>query len=124
MGTYNNRYFCKQLSSGKLYIVPTPIGNLGDITYRAIEVLKEVDAILCEDTRQTKKLIDHYEVEKKLIPFHQHNEHKNLQVVIKKLQDGVINNALKYGEKYNVKIDEDFALIKLYEEVGEFSIGS
>lgn len=88
MGTYNNRYFCNQLSSGKLYIVPTPIGNLGDITYRAIEVLKEVDAILCEDTRQTKKLIDHYEVEKKLIPFHQHNEHKNLQVVIKKLQDG------------------------------------
>ena len=88
MGTYNNRYFCNQLSSGKLYIVPTPIGNLGDITYRAIEVLKEVDAILCEDTRQTKKLIDHYEVEKKLIPFHQQNEHKNLQVVIKKLQDG------------------------------------
>lgn len=76
------------MSSGKLYIVPTPIGNLGDITYRAIEVLKEVDAILAEDTRQTKKLLDHYQVEKKLIPYHQHNEHKNLNVVIQKLQGG------------------------------------
>ncbi|MGB0851023.1 MAG: 16S rRNA (cytidine(1402)-2'-O)-methyltransferase [Bacteroidia bacterium] len=76
------------MSSGKLYIVPTPIGNLGDITYRAIEVLRGVDAILAEDTRQTKKLLDHYEVEKKLIPYHQHNEHKNLNVVIEKLQGG------------------------------------
>ena len=76
------------MSSGKLYIVPTPIGNLGDITYRAIETLKTVDAILAEDTRQTKKLLTHYDFEKKLIPFHQHNEHKNLQVVIQKLQDG------------------------------------
>jgi len=68
--------------------VPTPIGNLGDITYRAIEVLGRVDAILAEDTRQTKKLLDHYGVEKKLIPYHQHNEHKNLNVVIDKLKGG------------------------------------
>jgi len=76
------------LSAGKLYIVPTPIGNLGDITYRAVQVLSEVDAILAEDTRQTKKLIDHYHIEKKLIPYHQHNEHKNLDVVITKLKGG------------------------------------
>lgn len=68
--------------------MPTPIGNLGDITYRAIEVLGRVDAILAEDTRQTKKLLDHYGVEKKLIPYHQHNEHKNLNVVIDKLRGG------------------------------------
>ena len=74
--------------SGTLYIVPTPIGNLGDITYRAIEVLSQVDAILAEDTRQTKKLLNHYQVEKKLIPYHQHNEHKNLSMVIDKLKDG------------------------------------
>ena len=76
------------MSSGKLYIVPTPIGNLGDITYRAVEILKNVDAVLAEDTRQTKKLLDHYEIEKKLIPFHQHNEHKNLQIVVDKLLAG------------------------------------
>jgi 16S rRNA (cytidine1402-2'-O)-methyltransferase len=74
--------------SGTLYIVPTPIGNLGDITYRAIEVLSHVDAILAEDTRQTKKLLNHYQVEKKLIPYHQHNEHKNLSMVIDKLTAG------------------------------------
>jgi len=51
---------------GKLYIVPTPIGNLKDITYRAIEVLKEVDIILAEDTRQTKKLTNHYGIDKML----------------------------------------------------------
>ena len=71
-----------------LYIVPTPIGNLGDITYRAIEVLSQVDAILAEDTRQTKKLLNHYQVEKKLIPYQQQNEHKNLSMVIDKLKDG------------------------------------
>ncbi|MDB4107798.1 16S rRNA (cytidine(1402)-2'-O)-methyltransferase [Bacteroidia bacterium] len=76
------------MSSGKLYIVPTPIGNLGDITYRAVEILKSVDAVLAEDTRQTKKLLDHYQIDKKLIPFHQHNEHKNLQVVIDKVKGG------------------------------------
>ena len=76
------------MTTGKLYIVPTPIGNLGDITYRAVEVLRDVDAILAEDTRQTKKLLDHYQIDKKLIPFHQHNEHKNLQIVIAKLKSG------------------------------------
>lgn len=69
-------------------MVATPIGNLGDITYRAIEILKSVDAVLAEDTRQTKKLLDHYEIDKKLIPFHLHNEHKTLASVIQRLQNG------------------------------------
>ena len=69
-------------------MVATPIGNLGDITYRAIAILKSVDAVLAEDTRQTKKLLDHYEIEKKLIPFHLHNEHKTLAAIIQRLQNG------------------------------------
>lgn len=73
---------------GKLYIVPTPIGNLADITYRAIDVFKSVDAVLAEDTRQTKKLLDHYNINKKLIPYHQHNEHKNSKGIIEKLLNG------------------------------------
>ena len=73
---------------GKLYIVPTPIGNLADITYRAIDILKSVDAVLAEDTRQTKKLLYHYNINKKLIPYHQHNEHKNSKGIIEKLLNG------------------------------------
>lgn len=68
--------------------MPTPIGNLGDITYRAVEVLGQVDAILAEDTRQTKKLLDHYGIEQKLIPYHQYNEHKILESVVNRLQGG------------------------------------
>lgn len=59
-----------------LYLVPTPLGNLKDITLRAIEVLKEVDLILCEDTRTSKKLLDHYQIHQPLSAYHQHNEHK------------------------------------------------
>ena len=73
---------------GSLYIVPTPIGNLADITYRAIDVLKSVDAILAEDTRQTKKLLDHYEISQKLIPYHQHNEHKITKSIIEQITNG------------------------------------
>lgn len=59
-----------------LYLVPTPLGNLKDITLRALEVLKVVDLILCEDTRTSSKLLQHYAIEKPLSPYHQHNEHK------------------------------------------------
>ncbi len=62
--------------SGKLYIVPTPIGNLEDMTFRAIKVLKEVDHILAEDTRTSGKLMKHYEIETPMSPFHLNNEHK------------------------------------------------
>jgi 16S rRNA (cytidine1402-2'-O)-methyltransferase len=59
-----------------LYIVPSPIGNLADITFRAIDILKSVDLILAEDTRTSSKLLRHYEIEKPTTPYHQHNEHK------------------------------------------------
>jgi len=58
-----------------LYLVPTPIGNLKDFTFRAVETLQSVDFILCEDTRTSSKLLQHYQIQKPLTPFHQHNEH-------------------------------------------------
>ncbi len=72
----------------KLYIVPTPIGNLGDITYRAIEVLKNVAMILAEDTRVTKKLLHHYDISTPLRSYHQHNEHKIIDELVLKIQMG------------------------------------
>ena len=71
-----------------LYIVPTPIGNLKDITLRALEILKEVDLILAEDTRTTSNLLNHYQITKPLSPYHQHNEHKVLQHLIDQLSEG------------------------------------
>ena len=74
--------------SGKLYIVPTPIGNMEDITLRAIRVLKEVDFILAEDTRNSIHLLKHFSIEKSLRPFHQHNEHKISGAVLEELKSG------------------------------------
>ena len=71
-----------------LYIVPTPIGNLKDITLRALDVLKEVDLILAEDTRTSSHLLNHYQVTKPISPFHQHNEHKVLQHLVDQLASG------------------------------------
>jgi 16S rRNA (cytidine1402-2'-O)-methyltransferase len=71
-----------------LYIVPTPIGNLKDITLRALEVLKEVDLILAEDTRTTSNLLNHYQITKPLSPYHQHNEHKVLRHLTEQLSQG------------------------------------
>ena len=78
------------LSYIMLYIVPTPIGNLQDITIRALEVLKSVDLILAEDTRTSAKLLNHYEITKPLSPYHQHNEHQVLQHLINQLLHGKI----------------------------------
>lgn len=72
----------------KLFIVPTPIGNLDDITLRAIKVLKEVDLILAEDTRTTKVLLNHFSIDKKILSHHQHNEHNSVPEVIRLLKAG------------------------------------
>jgi len=72
-----------------LYLVPTPIGNLEDITMRAIRILKEANFILAEDTRVTKRLLDKYEITTKLHSFHAHNEHKKLDKIIAELKSGV-----------------------------------
>ena len=75
-------------AGGMLYLVPTPIGNLKDITLRALEVLKEVDLVLAEDTRNTSRLLNHYQINKPLSPYHQHNEHKILQHLVDQLLTG------------------------------------
>jgi len=72
----------------KLYIIPTPIGNLEDITLRALRILKEVDLILAEDTRTTGNLLRHYQIEKTLQSHHLHNEHKTVEQVIERIKSG------------------------------------
>jgi len=74
--------------SGTLYIVATPIGNLGDMTIRAVEVLREVDIIACEDTRQTRKLLDHFGIVKPLKSYHDHNERERAGALIDELEAG------------------------------------
>lgn len=74
--------------SGKLYLVPTPIGNLEDITLRALRVLKEVDGVLAEDTRTSGNLLKHYGISKPVTAFHAHNEHKALSAILRRLAAG------------------------------------
>jgi len=71
-----------------LYLVPSPIGNLSDFTFRAVEVLKSVDVILCEDTRTTSVLLNHYGIQRPLTPYHQHNEHKVVSHLTDQLEAG------------------------------------
>jgi 16S rRNA (cytidine1402-2'-O)-methyltransferase len=74
---------------GVLYIVSTPIGNLGDITLRALRILKEVDMIAAEDTRQTKKLLNHYEIKKHPVSYHDHNKIRQGEMIAGKLKEGL-----------------------------------
>jgi 16S rRNA (cytidine1402-2'-O)-methyltransferase len=72
----------------KLYIIPTPIGNLEDITLRALRILKEVDTILAEDTRTSSKLLNHYEIDRKVMAHHQFNEHKTIDAIVRRILGG------------------------------------
>jgi 16S rRNA (cytidine1402-2'-O)-methyltransferase len=72
----------------KLFVIPTPIGNLQDITLRALSILKEVDLILAEDTRTTGNLLRHFQIEKKLIAHHLHNEHKTVAAIVDRIKNG------------------------------------
>ena len=72
----------------KLYLVPTPIGNLEDITFRAIRILKEVDFILAEDTRTSGKLLKHFEIATQMHSHHMHNEHKSVKGIVQRIQNG------------------------------------
>ena len=87
--TVNPKFQNKEIKKG-LYIIPTPIGNLGDITYRAIEILKKSDFILCEDTRISRKLMEKFEIKSKLLPNHKFNEKKNLFQIINHLRNNKI----------------------------------
>lgn len=72
----------------KLYLVPTPIGNLEDMTFRAVKVLKEVDVILAEDTRTSGKLLKHFEIETQMLSHHMHNEHKMVDRLVGRIKNG------------------------------------
>ncbi|WP_333662107.1 16S rRNA (cytidine(1402)-2'-O)-methyltransferase [Chishuiella changwenlii] len=76
--------------SGKLYLVPTPIGNLKDMTFRAVEILKESDVVLAEDTRNSGILLKHYEISTPMRSYHMHNEHQATEDIIRQLKDGQI----------------------------------
>lgn len=71
-----------------LFLVPTPVGNLGDMTYRAVAILQQADVILCEDTRTSSFLLKHYEINKPLTPYHQHNEHKIVGHLVEQMLAG------------------------------------
>lgn len=73
---------------GKLYIVPTPVGNLEDMTFRAVRILKEADMILAEDTRTTSVLLNHFEIKNKLQSYHKFNEHKTVEQLVTLLESG------------------------------------
>ena len=73
----------------KLYLIPTPIGNLEDITLRALRILREVDIILAEDTRTSSKLLRHYEIDKKVLAHHQFNEHKSVEGLVRQMSEGI-----------------------------------
>src|SRR5581483_1241501 len=77
-----------QRMSGQLYLVATPIGNLEDITYRAVRILRGVDLIACEDTRQSRKLLDHYDIRKPTISYHEHNEAERTAELVSRLLAG------------------------------------
>ena len=76
------------MSNGKLYLVPTPIGNLKDITLRALEVLEKADVVAAEDTRQTIKLLNHFNLKKTLISYHMHNEQGKSGEILERLRNG------------------------------------
>jgi 16S rRNA (cytidine1402-2'-O)-methyltransferase len=88
MPTNSNTTASGPLPRGELYIVSTPIGNLEDITLRALRILKEADLIACEDTRQTRKLLAHYSIERPTISYHEHNEASRAPQLLEKLKSG------------------------------------
>ena len=100
-----------------LTVVPTPIGNLADITLRALEVLKSVDWVACEDTRHTKRLLDHYEITARLMALHDHNEEKQIPEVIAKLQNGE-TLALVSDAGMPLVSDPGFRVMRAVKEAG------
>ena len=85
---FSFNFFLNDFKMSKIYLVPTPIGNLEDMTLRAIRILKEVDFILAEDTRTSGKLLKHFEILTQMHSHHMHNEHKSIEGIIKRLQAG------------------------------------
>ena len=106
-----------ETKQGVLYVVATPIGNLEDITYRAVRILKEADLIACEDTRQTRKLLDHYGIEKPLISYHEHNEIQRAEELITKLEAGTTVAQVSDAGMPGIS-DPGYRVVKLASERG------
>jgi len=102
---------------GKLYLVPTPIGNLKDITFRAIEVLNEVDLILAEDTRTSGKLLKYYEITTQMQSHHMHNEHKTVGGIVQRIKNGEIIALISDAGTPAIS-DPGFLLTRACVEVG------
>jgi len=103
--------------SGRLYVVATPIGNLEDITYRAVRLLGEADAIACEDTRQTRKLLDHYGIRKPTVSYHEHNEAERSGELVERLLAGE-TIALVSDAGVPLVSDPGYRLVKAAVEAG------
>ncbi|HKF22010.1 MAG TPA: 16S rRNA (cytidine(1402)-2'-O)-methyltransferase [Candidatus Angelobacter sp.] len=99
-------------NQGVLYVVATPIGNLEDITHRAVRVLREADLIACEDTRQTRKLLDHYGIAKPTVSYHEHNEAGRAEELARKLEEGAIIAQVSDAGMPGIS-DPGYRLIKL-----------
>ncbi len=102
---------------GKLYVVATPIGNLADMSFRAVEVLKQVDLIAAEDTRHVKMLLQHYGITNKLVSLHQHNEDKESSVLLEKLRAG-LSIALVSDAGTPLLSDPGMPLVKMVKDAG------
>ena len=100
----NNQY-------GQLYIVATPIGNLQDMTYRAVDTLANVDLIACEDTRETIKILNHFEIKNKLISYHEHNKYDKLEFLINELKSGK-NIAIVTDQGTPIISDPGYELVR------------
>ncbi len=107
----------KDENRATLYLVPTPIGNLEDMTFRALSTLKEVSYIACEDTRQTKKLLNHFEIHRPLISYHEHSDQRKENELLSKLQEGH-SIALVSDAGMPVVSDPGFELIQRVREEG------
>jgi len=102
---------------GKLYVVATPIGNLADMTFRAVEILKQVDLIAAEDTRHVKMLLQHYGINNKLVSLHQYNEDKASPVLLEKLREGQ-SIALVSDAGTPLLSDPGMPLVKMVKDAG------
>ncbi len=99
------------VQAGSLYLVATPLGNRGDITQRALEVLRSVDVIACEDTRTSGKLLSHYAISKPLLPYHDHNERQQTDVIVEKLHSGQSVALITDAGSPNIS-DPGFCLVR------------
>ena len=100
------------MEKGKLYIVSTPIGNLSDMTFRAIDTLKSVDIIAAEDTRHTQELLNHFDIKTKTTSYHEHNKYEKAKTIIDKLKEG-LNVAIVTDAGTPIISDPGNVLVKM-----------